>query len=188
MVRYTEEALMQAWRESHGLGLSGHEEWSAGEDHLEALLRGRLRSWYAGLLRTAPAERLPRRDLKDSVREIWITGLGALMLRLPEAGSRLLEVKLPEWDEPVRVFHRPGSPAARRQLDSWRRSTPADPVVILSGETVIIYGLRSMPEGRERVAPDPGARLERLVMTAWPADGSYEFDMEDFPQDDILQT
>ncbi len=180
---YTEVALVEAVRQGAGLGSMTHEEWCEGARHIEEHIRERLRSWYALHLRSAPAGRVPVRDLKESVREAVLTPGGALRVRLPRTGSRLVAVKLPEWERPVRRFFAPGSPAERRQADPWRRSTTATPAVILHEEdTIDIYGLATPQTGaQERVAPDLATRLENLMMTAWPQDGSYEFDDSDFP-------
>lgn len=185
MLTYTEDALIEALRQANGLAAFGHEDWYAGEQHIDERLRLRLRSWYRALLRTAPPERLPRRDLKDSVSEARLTPGGTLSLRLPAEGARLVEVRLPEWELPLTRFYAPGSPAERRQSDPLRRSTPADPVAIVSGDLLTIYGLRdlsslSSPDNRAAQA-SPAARLESLIMTAPPADGSYTFDPQDFP-------
>lgn len=189
MVRYSEQELATAWREEHGIAQMPGSTGGVGETQMEALIRRRLRCWYAKLLYTVPYERAPIRDLKESVKEGWYTSQGALMLRLPAEGCRLVEVMLPEWDKPVRVFHEPGSPAALRQLDRWRRSDERDPVVIMHRDTLMIYGLRAedavAASEQMRVAPAIGNRLSRLLMTAWPENGDYEFDIQDFPDDNF---
>lgn len=182
IARYSEETLAAEWRAQHGLEAAGSAELSTGEYHLEALLSQRLRRWYASLLAEAPAERLPVRDLKGNISEARLLPTGALMIRLPREGFQLVEVMMPEWEKPVRTFHTPGSPAALRQRDGWRRSTPKDPVVIRDGDTLYIYGVNEI----EPAAAGQGvARLERLLMTAWPEGGYYEFDIRDFPDDEI---
>ncbi|MCM1225400.1 MAG: hypothetical protein NC548_64235, partial [Lachnospiraceae bacterium] len=82
------------------------------------------------------------------------------------------------WGVPVRQFFPLGSPAHHRQSDSWLRSTPDNPTVILDKDTIFIYGLAT---ALQKVAANPAARLERLLMTAWPSDGSYSFDHQDYP-------
>ena len=178
MRHYTERELIERIRRARGLAVLGHESWCASDEHIDARIAEELRVWYARLLRTAPAERLPVRDLKEQVQECRYTAAGGLALRLPREGRRLVEVRLPEWRDPVRVFHAPGSGAERRQRDSLRRSTVADPVAVLDGDVLTLYALAASV--RNAVSPDPGARLERLLMTAPPAEGGYTFEDEDF--------
>lgn len=179
MLRYTESELVEAFRAHNGLTTAspGVTVSGASEERIEAMARDRLRSRYASLLRNAPVRHVPVRDLKGSITEARLMSDGGLMLRLPTEGFRLIEVKLPEWQKGVSRFAAAGSPAARRQGNMWLKATPSDPCVIAGEDSLLIYGLQSYGPARSAgVAPDIAGRIEYLLMTAAPADGSYEFE------------
>lgn len=184
MVMYTEEELILKWREAHGLAPFEGALESDGEAQMEAMIREKLRNWYARLLLEAPVERLPQQEMSSAVREGKKTANG-MMFKLPSRGVRVVSVKLPEWEEPVSVFHKVGSYAHRRQRDLWLRSGEKDPVAVIDGSMMYIYGTEpitaSLSEGdaKEKVGANFGARLEHLIMVAAPEDGTYEFDEAD---------
>ena len=86
MRHYTERELIERIRRARGLAVLGHESWCASDEHIDARIAEELRVWYARLLRTAPAERLPVRDLKEQVQECRFMRQGAE----PSAGSAIL--------------------------------------------------------------------------------------------------
>lgn len=170
---------------------------SQGYDQLMSAARMGLRSWYSSLLATVPATEVHTEDLKGEIKEAWYSAQGALCVRLPERGARLTEVCLPEWGSAVRSFVAPGDVKAVNQLTPELRATPSCPVVILGGDVAIIYGIEpgvqavdaGQAQGMDEapgVGANPGARFKSLRMTAWPADGSYEFDVRHWPAELML--
>lgn len=168
---YTETELISHYRQINGLALTYNE---ASDKSLDTLLRQRLRTWYSHLLMTAPSERLPKRDVRGLITSARLITNG-MMLTLPEEGVRPVSVKMPEWDTPVTRFYEPGSPAHLRQRDYWLQSTPYDPVAVLDGDTLYIYGIA------DRNHINVSTQMEHLIMTARPIDGTYQFDAADFP-------
>lgn len=173
-------------------GLEGMPQATAtqGYDQLMTAARMRLRRWYSSLLATAPATEVHTEELKGEIKEAWYNATGALCVRLPERGARLTEVCLPEWGSAVRSFVASGDAKAINQLTPELRATPACPVVIAGDGIAVIYGIESGVQavGAEQamaeapgVGANPGARFKSLRMTAWPADGSYEFDVRHWP-------
>ena len=190
--KYQEDELVRLLLLTNGLGELPQTVATEGSDRLNTDAKMRLRKWYASLLATAPADEVNTEDLKSEIREAWYTSSGAMCVRLPERGVRLVEVRLPEWDRGVRAFARPGDAAALNQLNAELRATPARPVVILGEEVITIYGLNDLSAAAEvtagsritqapSVGADPGARFKSLRMTAQPADGSYVFDLRHWP-------
>ena len=171
-VVYTEDELIAYYRQINGLAHTYNEE---SDTSLEALLRQRLRTWYATLLLTGPVERLPARDVHRQIEYAKLISNG-MMLRLPSEGGRPVSVKLPEWEVPVTRFHAIGSAAHLRQRDYWLQSTPDDPVAVLDGDTLYIYGIA------DRVQINTNTQIDHLIMTAKPEDGTYQFDESDFPK------
>lgn len=183
ILRYTESELVEAFRTHNGLTTAspGITVSGASEERVEAMARELLRTRYSALLRNAPIRHVPVRDLKGSVTQTRLMADGGLYVRLPSDGYRLIEVKLPEWDRGVNHFVAPESAMARRQSNIWLQATPSCPCVIAADDHVLIYGLRSYTSGQEsRVAPDMAGRLEYLLMTAPPLDGTYEFEASHF--------
>lgn len=190
-LRYTEDELILAWRQTHGLAPQPETINSEFDNHLNAQIRTMIRSWYSSLLRSAPVERLPQLDLTNQIQDIVSIEPNAVIIPLPRQGYQPVSIKMMGWSEPVTQFNAPGSPVHLRQSDVWRRSSVHDPAVIQNHSFLIVYGLKdfSLPTPAEmktagtadRAAPNPASRVESLIMTAWPADGSYQFDADDFP-------
>ena len=187
----TEKELIAEYRKRNGLetGLNGVSVNGVSEEYLEALLTQRLRSWYSELLATGDPAHLPVLDLKEKVQEARFAN-GVLTLRLPREGYRLLSVKVPEWPMAVTRFAASGSYMEQLQSDQWLRATPQTPLVVHDGPWLRLYGVPAATLSTsggtatgQQQAPGLNAalRLEHLMMTAWPEDGSYEFDPADFP-------
>lgn len=197
--KYQEDELVRLLLLTNGLGELPQATATEGSDALHTDAKMRLRKWYASLLATAPPTEVNTEDLKDEIREAWYTSTGAMCVRLPERGVRLIEVRLPEWDRPVRTFARPGDTIALNQLNAELRGTPQRPVIILGDEIMTIYGLASLAPAIDRAAAegmtqapsvgaDLGARFKSLRMTAWPSDESYVFDLRHWPGGEFLAT
>ncbi|MCM1320096.1 MAG: hypothetical protein NC217_06900 [Muribaculaceae bacterium] len=172
LTSYTESSLIAHYRQIHGISATYNDE---SDNNFNALLRQRLRSWYANLLLTAPAERLPTRDLRTRIERARLIPNG-MMITLPQEGARLVSVKAPEWAAPITTFHSIGSPAHLRQRNYWLQSTPDDPVGVLDGDILYIYGIAT------HTSANPLTNLEYLIMTAAPEDGTYQFDDADYPE------
>lgn len=173
-VSYSEDELLAEWCKRHAPQHVESEAWGYSHEQMEATLRGRLRTWYATLLRTAPKERLPIRDIKDMV-QVQVNELKGLEVQLPAGGGQVVEVMCSGWKRPVRYYHRAGGLAERWQVSKYLHATPMNPVVIEYGDKIVIYGLSDGVE--------PQTQLLRLLMTMWPEDGRYEFDLQEFPNE-----
>lgn len=192
MLHFSEEEFIEVFRAHCGLvsASAGITVSGASEEHIDSLVLRCIRAWYAGLLKDAPPALLPVRDLKESVSASLSSAGDSLRIILPPDGYRLVEVKLIDWDRPLSRFNSPGTALALRQQDTLLRATCTCPCAICDGRTLTLYGLKPLTAHRSEkaaVAPDANARIESLLMTAWPADGSYEFAAELFPDEDILK-
>lgn len=186
MVTFTPERMLREWKLRKGLMCESLDTGTAVVRHdmaaPEERMESEIRSWYSRLLVSAPVRQVPVRNLTGAVAEISRPADNMLRLRLPSEGYRLVEVKLRDWTVAVSVFHSPGSLFERRQGDLLLRATPGHPGVVDRGDGIIeIYGLDPLPSAGQTAAltaaqPDLAARLERLMMTAWPADGNYTLD------------
>lgn len=182
MVTLSEDEMLRYWL--RGLGIvraaDGASVQGEPEAELTAAVKARMQSWYAELLLTGPNELLPCRDLAAKVTEVDVPVSNCLQIGLPQEGARLLAVQLMGWEMPVRRFARYGSAAHRRQGDVWLRASQTRPVVVLEGRQALCYGIyafTAQPMERQlTVPPTLRGRIQMLLMTAWPEDGSYTFD------------
>lgn len=173
MVNFSEAEFLREWKLR--LGLLGQAEGCEIERHdmseTDERVKSWMRSWYAGLLHTADPRFLPQRDLAGEVQKAVIEDDGALRITVPPGGCRPLEVKLRGWKHAVRVFHKPCSRFAARQRDTLLRCTPQNPGAVALPDAILAY---CPCETGENAA----GCIERLVMTAWPADGSYTMNVK----------
>lgn len=166
---YTEDELLQEWKSRLGLleqdcgcTVSCHDGKA-----LDAVLKSRLRSWYARQLRHAPGEWLPCQELSDEVEWARTDEQGELRLLLPERGGRPLSLKLRGWRRAIYRFCDPGSVEEALSRFPGLRPTVDEPLAILDGRV-----LRAMP-APERMG-DTADDVEELLMTASPGEGLYE--------------
>ena len=167
---YTEAQMLQYWKRRLGLIAPAAAE-SAEEPsdltELDRRLLDDIRAWYAQVLRTAPADAVPVADLASEA-VVLMCGEGMACVRLPDRGTRLMELMLEGWEHPLRIFAAPGSDLARLQRYPWTRGTPDDPAAILMPGRLEIYGVPpGQPEIRELLmvaAPTEGFTLDPALL------------------------
>lgn len=133
----------------------------------DALLLDRVRAWYAGVLDSAPANLLPVTDFAADVMPLP-GDEGGVVVRLPRACRRVVEVKLTGWLRCARIVDASSAdPAVARQLSPYTRAGVNAPVALASPGRLTLYP-----------APEAGTvrPVERLLAVAAPADGTYVFD------------
>lgn len=160
--------MMDYWRRRLGLsaaaGLMDVTDATGAERRLEEAVEG----WYAGLLGKADPRLVATEDFGQQA-VLSVPEEGVIRVRFPERGVRPVSVKLTEWTHPVERFHAADSDVARLQESKWLRGRPDAPVAVLTADGLLLYG------AAERVPGQP-LRLQSLVMTARPADGSFVVD------------
>lgn len=179
LLHYTEDELARKWCGMHGLASMWEAPDSASWNLLKDNVKIGLRAWYTRLLREAPGGTVPVRDLWTKVDVCEPIAHSGYAIELPSEGYRTVAVQMEEWAEPVWTFHPLLSAAHRRQSSPLRRSTPSDPVAVHTGNLLLLYGFDRVPE--------KGTLPMKLLMTARPDDGSYEFEAGIFPGPEILR-
>lgn len=132
---------------------------SDGND-LDALMRSRLRSWYHALLMREPAELLPARNMAQSIT-LTEQQDGWMSFRLPLDAGRLLSVRIEGWLRPVTILNEIGGPLEDLAHFPGMEPTNNIPLALRDGRLIKVC---------------PAGPIAELIMTAPPADGSYEFD------------
>lgn len=178
LLHYTEDELARKWCEMHGLASMWEAPDSASWNLLKDNVKTGLRAWYTRLLREAPGYTVPVRDLWTKVDVCEPIAHSGYAIELPSEGYRPVAVQMEGWAEPVLTFHPLLSAAHRRQSSPLRRSTPSDPVAVHTGNLLLLYGFDRVPE--------KGTLPMKLLMTARPEDGGYEFEAGIFPGPEIL--
>ncbi len=162
MRSFTEEELLTEWRRR--LGLLSQDCGCLVNRHdatdLDALLRGRLRSWYASLLGRAPSALLPQRDIAGEAVQME-NGDGWQRIELPASCGRLVSLRLEGWQRSVCRTEAPGSAAEEIARFPGLEPTADQPLALAEGRLIWAR---------------PAGRVRELVMVMPPVDGSYMLD------------
>lgn len=160
---YTRREMTDYWKRRLGLGAIGESEDYGG---LESVLATDIDVWYANLLLKGDPALLPQRDF-SGILGVWLDDT-SVMVRFPKEGSRFISLKMAGWDTPLLSTTDPASETARRQRSPYLRATKSSPVAIRIAGGLIVYGVDGKANG--------GNQVHELVMTAAPADGTFQLD------------
>lgn len=177
---YNEQEMLDYWKMRLGLAdLTGslHVKRHNGAA-LEAKLLSDIRAWYADLLYTAPAEKLPITDMTAEATASYVDDT-AIEVVLPPRAVRVVSVELDGWGAPLSDFVSSNSTTGRRQLNPLTRNGRWHPVGVLYPGRMRLYGVIPRHEwegllaGQNPLTPTP---LTRLRVIATPADTSFALD------------
>lgn len=186
MLTFTPVQMADYWLRGLGIQLATDGSTVQGEpaEAIRQAVTDRMQAWYAALLRQADPALLPVRDMRSEAT-VASGGDNCLRVELPASGAQLVAAQVSGWAAPLRRFASLGSALHRRQRNVWLRASLQRPAGVLDGRQLLLYGLYEfqVPDAPSSaalltsgVAPDLKSRLSLLLMTAWPADGSYVFD------------
>lgn len=121
----------------------------ARQDGMETdkMLAARLRTWYAEMLRGAPAALLPVRDIKERLEP-----LGTGVFLLPDGVERIVSVRGKGWLRPVRRTVEFNCPEELRSRFPGLEPTPEMPMLAREGRLI---ELRPEAEPAELLAVAP---------------------------------
>ncbi|MGN0214723.1 MAG: hypothetical protein ACI4AH_07965 [Muribaculaceae bacterium] len=162
LMRMSETEMVALWRQLMNLDVPLRDcvvERDDGID-IDGLLRSHIRIWYDNLLRTAPSEMLPVKDVSGEVTA-EADASGVVTLTLPMRCVRLLEVQMQGWSRPVSRFVTADSPEAQMQSSPWLRGGCEQPVAVKHADRVVLFGIEpgSEPVVKRALAvmrPDTG--------------------------------
>lgn len=197
--RYSKSMLTDLWKLRAGIttldcGCSVSRQ--DGSD-LNSLIEYDIEKWYANLLLTAPVELLPVEDIATEAAELYL-GDNSALIKLPDDGVRLVAVRCLGWNYDLTSFVSPNSDIARIQRNPLLRASTNNPVAVLDGRNLLVYGV--MPPDNVVVAPqnsddaepqlsvdsdlNPLSKvLKSLKMIVKPPEGFYIFDDSLLPID-----
>lgn len=165
MMKMSEQEMMNLWKLRTGImplrqGCTIEREDGIDVEFLSFL---DMREWYANLLKEAPIDWLPCREMKDELSlKVDTDNVGCISL--PEGCIRPVRIKLASWQRGVEQFWEATTPVAMLQENNYSRGNAANPVIITESQALRLYVCSGAEE-----------RIENAMCIAYPKDGSYEF-------------
>lgn len=129
---------------------------------LDEVIIQRMREWYANILATAPWDKLPIKDLTDSLNYTISPNL-VVRVELPQHVIEPIEWKMESWKRASTTFYQPDCYMSSLQYNFYSRGRSAKPIMIRLTQHVIIY-----------TAAHSSDTIIRALCTVRPTDGTYQ--------------
>lgn len=102
---------------------------------------------YRQALATCPLDaELPYADLWSEMPGEYLSE-SHVAFPLPDACLRPVSLRLPEWDDDVRVFEAAGTPRHQRQRHALLRASMSNPAVFVHAGVLLVYGVWPASKG-----------------------------------------
>lgn len=128
---------------------------------VERVMLDRMRAWYADMLATQPADKLPLSDMAAEI-EVSIDESGAGTAMLPARCLRVVLVMAHGWERPAVIVTDPESDLAAEQACEFTRGGTVSPVAVIDHGVMKLY-----------TPPGGNAKLSRVLCVMRPPEGTY---------------
>ena len=166
-ITLTRQEMLAQWKLRRALEPLRDDCTAVREDgmDMDRYLTEEMRSWYLGLLDSAPVEVTGWTELAGDVT-VTLLADGSGEIQLPGNCRRGVEVMLEGWQRPATIVTDPTECMAVRQRSRFTRGGAVAPVAVTEGLRLRLY---TPPTGTK-----PRVRTLRCVTV--PTDGSYVMD------------
>lgn len=139
---YTMEEMVAEWKLRRGMMPLRTDAVADRVDGIDvdSLLRPMIAEWYGKLLLEAPAELLPQADMAAKAHVRITDSDGAVEVILPEGCSRVLWVKLSDWNTGTRPVEAASCPVLEMlQRSRYGRARQCNPVALMYPDRMMLY-------------------------------------------------